>query len=108
MKIEECAFLYCRKLQYVEIPDDSELRIIEDYAFASTAIVSFKFPSKLTQVNSNAFRNCRKLLIVEIDDKFMMPNIEENLLYLFDSLPQLLIMAPPKLIDEKFNIWYQI
>ena len=61
--LKKCGYISPRNIPYGEdfIPDDSELRIIENFVFARTAIVSFKFPSKLTQVVLKAFSNCRKL-----------------------------------------------
>ena len=37
-QICECAFSYCEQLQCIEIPSNSELQIIEKYAFSTNTV----------------------------------------------------------------------
>lgn len=64
--IGKYAFQYCSKLQRIEIPNDSKLRIIDDCSFEKCPIESIDIPSCLTKIGKCAFYECEKLQQINI------------------------------------------
>ena len=60
------SFYGCTKLQQIEIPNDSKLQTIDDYAFSYSQIKSITIPSTLTKIGDSAFYECSALKRVEI------------------------------------------
>lgn len=54
-KINNCAFALCSSLSHIEIPENSELEIIDVEAFGETAIESFIVPHHLTKIVGYTF-----------------------------------------------------
>lgn len=63
--IKSCAFANCFELEKVEFDEDSELEIIEGYAFSCTAITEIKIPKHVKIIHKNAFESCDNLENVE-------------------------------------------
>ena len=62
------AFNQCQNLQHIEIPDDSELQIIDANSFALTQITSFFIPIDIKKIHNQAFFLCTNIKIIEIDE----------------------------------------
>lgn len=63
--IKKSAFLQS-KVRKVEIPADSELRIIDDFAFSETPIVRFTISHHITEIGICAFNPCKQLKYFEV------------------------------------------
>ena len=59
------SFSHCKNLQQIEIPNDSKLRIIGEYAFSFSSITSISIPSNVLDIGSSAFECCHQLHQVE-------------------------------------------
>ncbi|KAK8838602.1 hypothetical protein M9Y10_033234 [Tritrichomonas musculus] len=75
------SFQYCSKLERVEIPPDSKLRVIGKYAFYETSIESISIPSHVTQIGACAFSYCKKLKTVEIPPNSGLKIIDKEIFY---------------------------
>lgn len=60
------AFSFCSQLQTIEFTENSELQIIDKFAFLSSSIEFLKIPSHLKIINERAFSQCRKLKTIEV------------------------------------------
>ena len=57
-KISKGAFSNCLNLQFVEMQADSQLQIIDEFAFACTSIQSITTPWQVTKIGESAFEGC--------------------------------------------------
>ena len=57
----EYAFWCCDNLRTIEIPIDSELQIIEAFAFMDTSIESITIPSNLIELEEGCLNNTQNL-----------------------------------------------
>lgn len=64
-KIASCAFYNCFNLKKVEFSNDSQLQIIDSYAFGLTRIESITIPSKVTRIGTKSFGYCSFLKKIE-------------------------------------------
>ena len=53
--IQKSAFCKCKNLRFVEFPENSQLQVIEEYDFESTAIQSISFPPHLSKIGRACF-----------------------------------------------------
>ena len=51
--------LFCKRLHFVDIPRNSELQIIKEYAFCKSNIVNIFIPNKVTQICESCFSYCK-------------------------------------------------
>lgn len=79
-KIQNSAFSDCHQLHKVEIPPDSELRIIEKDAFAGSAIDSIYIPQKVEKIGNDVFMECENLQIIEIGENSVLQNLSKAIL----------------------------
>lgn len=84
--------------QKVEIPSNSELRTIDEYAFAMCSIVIIEIPPKVTKIYSYAFTRCTKLRRFMIPSNSELKIIEKNA-FLDSSVEN--ISIPASLIELK-------
>lgn len=68
-KIAACTFENCNDLVSIEFCSDSQIETVERYAMSCSSIVSVSFPCSLKKIVKNAFYECQKLNIIEINDK---------------------------------------
>ena len=68
--ISSYVFFEWQNLTKVEFATDSNLQIIEPYAFKDSGIEEISIPSTVKIISSNAFCSCKKLTKVEISIKF--------------------------------------
>lgn len=73
--IGSCSFNECEELLYVEIPEDSQLQIIEKEAFAYSSIESFTVPPSLIHIGEKAFFCCQELREIEIPENSNLQTI---------------------------------
>lgn len=76
--IEDCAFERCFFIQNIEIQENSQLQIIKPFAFDSSSVSKFTFPSHLTQINSFAFNGCIELRRIEFQENSELKLISSN------------------------------
>lgn len=56
----EC-FSCCKNLEKVEFHDDSQLKIIDDFAFQNTKLRNITIPRHVVEIKANSFENCKNL-----------------------------------------------
>lgn len=64
-RIGDCAFLLCKNLKKVEIPINSQLRIIGNKSFMESSIESIFIPSHVKILNEGVLSYCNKLRTIE-------------------------------------------
>lgn len=94
--IENRTFYSCRHLKRVEIPDDSELRIIENDVFQLTYIKSVFIPKNVTQIKDYAF-DIRTLKIFQIEEG---SEIQLNIKKVFSTKENIIILVPKQISDN--------
>lgn len=114
------SFQSCKKLKLIEIPSNSELKIIDKYAFsesaiqridipqnsklqkigqnafAFTSITCFTIPQSVKKIDGNVFLWCDKLKIIEIGDYSEIEYIHPSA---FSNSNLTLVMVQAKCID---------
>ena len=94
-EIGERAFENCRYLENILISEDSELKVIGQYALASTSIKSIVIPKNVNKIGYRCFDKTDLLQIIEFADNSelqLFDNIE------FYRCPKtVVIMTPYKL-----------
>lgn len=75
-EIAPFAFERCNKLEIINIPSDSQLKIIGKDAFCSTTIKSISIPLHLTSICRGAFSSCMRLQSVEIPPNSELKTID--------------------------------
>lgn len=75
--IGNSAFRNCMSLKKVEFEEDSNLRIIEDYAFVATPIKKVSIPKKVTCIGKGSFAMCSNLDDVKIPPDSKIDSIDE-------------------------------
>ncbi|KAK8897379.1 hypothetical protein M9Y10_015325 [Tritrichomonas musculus] len=73
------AFERCNDLVTVEFPPNSELFLIDKYAFSYSRINEFKVPPTVTHIGENALSFCLKLERVEIQSNSQLQSIEKDM-----------------------------
>lgn len=68
----------CNDLQKIEIPFDSNLKIIDRNAFAYSGLEEIQIPSSLTTINKFAFYSCNLLKKVVIRFDSELQSIDES------------------------------
>lgn len=74
--IASYAFNCCKKLQKCEIPLNSELLSIGDYALSYSSITKFTIPPQITTINKGTFSCCEDLQKIEIQTNSKLCSIE--------------------------------
>lgn len=64
-KIESHAFECCQQLQVVKISKDSELKVINNFAFHKSLICHITIPKSVVKIGQSAFRDCTNLSSIE-------------------------------------------
>ena len=98
--IEESAFYFCYQLQRIDIPKDSKLQTIGDYAFSYSKINSMIIPSSVTLIGENVFSSCNQLYIIEINNNEIMSMYHTA----FKNCKNILLMISNSLF-EKWNLY---
>lgn len=96
-KIGKKAFYSCNLLKQIEIPNDSQLQVIEEYALGKTSLKCFIAPPNLKRIEEYAFYCCECLQIIEINDESKMEFIDENAFVYSDDC---IVMTSHKLIGR--------
>ena len=71
------AFEACMNLKQVEIEEGSQLKKIDERAFAGSGIEKIKLPASLEDLGNSAFRSCKDLKQVEIEEGSQLNKIDE-------------------------------
>ena len=98
-KICESAFFYCRNIQIVEFPENSNLQIICDNAFSNSNLNAISIPSSVSRIGQNAFSICRHLKEVEIPKNSNLQAIEKDT-FSYSGIEEIFIPASVKKIGE--------
>ncbi len=77
-KIGGYAFYSCDKLKNVVIGENSNLSVIEEYAFSECVALEKLSFIRLKKIEQAAFRNCLSLKNIEIRDVDILPEYENN------------------------------
>lgn len=85
-------------IKTIEIPDDSELFLIGDFAFSYTSIESIKIPKHVKKIGRWAFYSCNKLKSLEFSEDSELISIEESV-FTYSAIKKLFL--PSKI--EKLN-----
>ncbi|KAK8847259.1 hypothetical protein M9Y10_019845 [Tritrichomonas musculus] len=79
--ISTCAFGYCNNITKFEIQSNSNLQIIEKFAFCESNIKEISIPSTIKIISSYAFQYCTNLTKVEIPSNSNLQIIEKDAFY---------------------------
>lgn len=63
--IDSYSFNRCKLLKKIEFSEDSELKIIDKFAFSNSGLQKIVVPSGVVQINESAFYDCLQLNFVE-------------------------------------------
>lgn len=96
--IGSSAFCCSNRLQVVEFPVESKVRIIGKESFQSTNIKMISIPPSVTKICESAFSNCHSLVKFEIPTNSELRTIEKDAFY--DTKIENLFI-PKSLIDLK-------
>lgn len=98
--IDSYAFEECEELEFLIIPDDSELINIGQQAFTGSSIKSFIVPKNICNINE-IFNNCSNLMSLEFQGELFFN--DSSTLF---NCPRLLIISLPNVLnlDLKMNI----
>lgn len=80
--IGSCAFQSCKSLKEVEFLPNSELQIIDDYAFSNSLIEKMSIPSTVKRIGKCAFNSCSDLRTVQIPDNSELEIIDKYAFYM--------------------------
>ena len=89
-------------MRQIEIPNNSNLEVIESHVFSRSSIEELVIPSKVTTISQTAFSVCDNLRIIEIPEESRPKSLPES----FHECKKLIIMIPQllnKLIIQSFN-----
>ncbi|KAK8871265.1 hypothetical protein M9Y10_006981 [Tritrichomonas musculus] len=75
--ISDYAFQFS-KIKIIQFEPDSELRIINRFAFWKSSIEKFTIPPHLTVLCDSSFANCKQLLAIEIPENSELRTIQKN------------------------------
>ena len=89
-EIGKNAFASCDSLRFIEIPGNSELRIIGKNAFKYTKINNIIIPKTVTQICESAFAFCEELRRIEIEQNSSLEAIG-NEAFKFSSIESIFI-----------------
>ena len=67
-QISASAFSFCKHLELIKLPEDSNLECIGPWAFCGTAIKTFSAPSHLRVIEQSAFFKCTCLETVILNE----------------------------------------
>lgn len=76
--INSFAFYKCESLESIMIPNDSNLRTIEEFAFYRTSIDYIRIPKTVRKIGTGAFGYCQKLSTVIIPTDSELTTIEKS------------------------------
>ena len=79
------------KPEKINFSQNSNLKVIESYAFSETKINSIFIPSKVSKISEYAFKDCKNLQIVEVSVRKEWDSV---LLPPFSRCPNIIIMIP--------------
>lgn len=75
------AFSQCQKIESIEFSKNSQLQIIDDYAFSFSFVEEILIPKTVTYINDNAFCNCDKLRIIKFEKESELKFIGKSAFY---------------------------
>ncbi len=72
----------CKRLEHVEIPTESQLLGIMDYAFMDCLnLKEFKIPASVRRIRQGAWRNCKALTAFTLEEGNRRYKVEDGVLY---------------------------
>lgn len=71
-KVSEFAFANCHRLMTVNISENSQLKTIDRFAFAQTAIESITIPFHVDLIDEAAFKECERLRTVNFPENSLL------------------------------------
>lgn len=74
-QIASYAFERCNKLKFIEFTEDSQLQLIEKYAFLSTSIEKIIIPSNVIRIDKFAFAQCSNLKEINFSQESKLKEI---------------------------------
>lgn len=100
-KICPYAFSDCKNITSIEFEENSELQIIDKYAFTNSSIQKISLPRSLKKIRNRALGWCINLKTIEIPEDSELISIEQKA-FCFSFIEKIFI--PPKLeeFDEPF------
>lgn len=96
-------FYSCKKLEKVEIPENSQLREIGIGSFSLSGIKQIKIPKNVTQICYRAFANCYDLQRIEFNPDSELQKIKK---FAFHCTSIQSISLPPKLTKIGANAFF--
>lgn len=94
-KIAPYAFDQCTQLQVVDFPDDSQLELIDKFAFNKSSLEKITIPSKVVKIGEGAFFYCKCLQFVDFTKESEL-NIIDQEAFLSTSIEY--IKVPSKVV----------
>lgn len=95
--IQKSAFCKCNNLRFVEFPENSQLQVIEEYAFESTTIQSISFPPHLSKIGLSLLLSSGSVQLIELDDNSELLNMSD---YLLGFEQNVIIMIPVRFRNQ--------
>lgn len=66
-RINSCCFQNCKKLKYIDFQPNSELEIIDKYAFSNSSIETIQIPKNVSIIEEYAFYSCTNIQNITIE-----------------------------------------
>ena len=98
--INSFAFADCCQLKIVEFDENVDLELINEGAFAGSAIEMIKLPDKMTEIKKLAFHYCQNLKIVEFGENSELAIIHKEA-FCHSGIEIIEIPKNVEIIDEK-------
>lgn len=98
-RIANSAFNSCYKLRTVLFQCNSQLEVIDEYAFAYTPLERIKIPSHEKEIKLYAFNDCEKLTIFDIEENLELESLDGSV---YNNTNIQSFVFPPHLV--KLNI----
>ena len=84
-EIGKWSFGTCQNLDRIDIPSNSELKIIGESSFIFTGIRSFSITSNVKEIGKGAFDLCSNLKLIEINCSLDLESFFEKESYIFEN-----------------------
>lgn len=96
----------CPKLKSVYIPENSELKTIEDFAFQNCELLeSFYIPASVKEIMESPWRNCKALEKLTVSDDNYNFDVYDGVLYGGEDFRNL-IEYPAGKRDKEYTVFY--
>lgn len=106
--IEEYAFAYDENIKTIQFPENSELKIIDDFSFGISSIEEIKIPSKVFKIGERAFVNCDHIKRIEFAEISELKIIEFEA-FAYSNLRSILIPSSVTTIcNRAFNACFDL